>query len=218
MSRIPIIFEDEHFVAINKPGGMLSQTDPEGNPSVLELLFPRFHKKLHLLTRLDRPVSGCVLLARKSRSAGAMTEQITGHKIEKTYLALVENLPVETSGTIMTQLCKKDQKAYVCEKNKGEPAITHYKLIGKSDRYFLLMLQPVQGRFHQLRAHMAYIGCPIKGDVKYGARRSNKDRSIDLHALRLSFEHPFTLEKLVITAPPKNDPVWNSLETIWAKL
>jgi len=218
MTEISIIYQDDYFIAVNKPAGVLSQSDVDGNESLIEHFLPIYKQKFHVLTRLDRPVSGCVLLARTPKSAGSMTSQVSGHKIEKDYLALVERIPDDPVGTIENYLWKRKNKAYISESKKGDPAITHYSLIGKSDRYFLLLLKPETGRFHHLRAHLAHIGCPIKGDVKYGARRSNKDRSIDLHAFRLAFDHPFTHERVEIISQPKNEAVWNAMESFWRQI
>jgi len=218
MTEIPVIYQDDHYIAVNKPAGMLSQSDVDGNISLIEHLNTVLKQKLHILTRLDRPVSGCVLLARTPESAGAISGQILGRKTVKTYLALVEFPPEKTEGTIQNYLNKKSNKAYSSDEKNGQPAITHYAQIGQSERYFLLILRPETGRFHQLRAHMSQIGCPIKGDVKYGAKRSNKDRSIDLHAFRLVFDHPFTNQRVVITAPPKAEPVWDALKPFWQAL
>lgn len=218
MTEIPIIYQDEHLIAVNKPPGTLSQSDAGGNDSLIEYLETVFKQKLHILNRLDRPVSGCVLLARTPPVARKVSEQISKRIIEKTYLALVENAPEKSDGTIRSYLRKQGNKAYAANEKTGQLAITHYKQIAKSEHYFLMMLRSETGRFHQLRAHMSFMGCPIKGDVKYGARRSNKDRSIDLHAFRLVFDHPLTAERLMITALPKKEPVWDALRAWWEHL
>lgn len=218
MTEIPIIYQDEHLIAVNKPPGTLSQSDAGGNDSLIEYLETVFKQKLHILNRLDRPVSGCVLLARTPHIARKVSEQISKRIIEKTYLALVENAPEKSDGTIRSYLRKQGNKAYAANEKNGQLAITHYTQIAKSEHYYLMMLRSDTGRFHQLRAHMSIMGCPIKGDVKYGARRSNKDRSIDLHAFRLVFDHPLTAERLMITALPKKEPVWDALRAWWEHL
>jgi 23S rRNA pseudouridine1911/1915/1917 synthase len=207
-----ILFEDHHLVAVNKPRAMPSQPDPTGDQSVLKLLRKRFRRTYHIVNRIDRPTSGIVLLAKTGKAAAAMSRLIQERKMVKTYLAAVGELPDPPSGIRRDYLIKRNNKAEVTDDpGKGKEAILKYRLAGESDRYFFLEIEPITGRFHQIRAQLAHFGYPIKGDVKYGARRSNPDRSIHLHAWKLSFRHPFTGEQIELIAPLPDDPIWNSI-------
>lgn len=213
-----ICFEDEHLLVINKPAGMPTQPDPTGDLSLLKWLTkPRgAAATLHLVNRLDRPVSGLVVLA-KTRQAMAYVQQLFREgRVKKEYLAAVEGAPPEEEGKLVHFLTQnpKTHRAYVhfsAQPNAVRAAL-HYRLLGKGERYSFLLVQPTTGRHHQIRAQLAAMGCPIKGDVRYGARRANRDRSIHLHAWRLTLEHPATHQPLSIRAPlPQTDGLWREM-------
>lgn len=164
--------------------------------------------------RLDRPVSGIVVLAKTKTAMTALTGQFRSRKVEKTYLAVVQNVPSEPEGTLVHFLRKNESKnisVVATESDAGaERAELRYRLAGSSERYHLLEIQLITGRHHQIRAQLAAIGCPVKGDVKYGFRRSNRDRSIHLHAWRLAFDHPVSGERIRLEAKLPDDPVWQA--------
>jgi 23S rRNA pseudouridine1911/1915/1917 synthase len=210
-----ILLHNDLFIALNKPSGIASQPDKTGDESLLDQAEKRCHRSLHPVNRLDRPVSGIALFAKTKAVMTMLTEQFRDRSVEKVYLAVVQNEPPQESGTLVHFLQKNQVKnittAHTEEQPGSERAELAYKLIGKSDRYFLLEINPVTGKHHQIRAQLSAIGCPIKGDVKYGARRGNQDRSIHLHSWKLSFEHPLSGERLSLEAPVPEDVVWKAL-------
>lgn len=210
--RSRILEINHQFIAANKPAGMPVQADPTGDHSLLELLNEYARQELFLINRLDRPVSGVVLFARKQSSASRLSQQFADRKVTKRYLAVTEN--GRSGEEVLDHWIKKlpgSAKVVLCE--PGEKGAQHCELpvtwLAKTDRYSLCMLTPSTGFSHQIRAQLAFSGAPIKGDVKYGARRKNKDRSIHLHAWQLEFAHPVTREKTVVTAPLPDDVLWD---------
>ena len=208
-------FKNNQVLVIDKPPGLPVQPDPTGDASLLQLAQIYTKGELHLAHRLDRPTSGLVLLARKKSGLADLQAQFAEGKVAKTYLAIVAKaLPAE-SGELRHYLRRdgRRKKAYVStEATDGAKAATlAYRLVGRSDRYFCYEVIPKQGRFHQIRAQLAAAGSPIKGDVKYGARRSNKDRSIGLHAASLTFRLPVSNEQQTVQAPPPDEPLWRAL-------
>lgn len=212
-----ILYEDSLLLALNKPAGMPAQADKTGDPAVLQWAESHCELPLHPVHRLDRPASGVLLLAKTKAGMTALQRQFQEQLVEKEYLAVVAAPPPEPEGTLIHFLQKNSAQnratAHTAQTPGSERAELHYRLLGSSDRYHLLYIRLVTGRHHQIRAQLAAIGCPIKGDVKYGARRSNRDRSIHLHAWRLAFEHPGTGEWMQLTAPPDaDDPVWVAMQ------
>ncbi|MBK9336539.1 MAG: RluA family pseudouridine synthase [Lewinellaceae bacterium] len=211
-----ILFQDSILLAVNKPAGMPTQADKTGDMPLLQWAEAECGQSLHLVHRLDRPAGGVILLAKTREAMTQLQQQFQVHAIEKEYLAVVATLPPEPEGVLIHHLQKNAAKnrsfASAEERENTERAELHYRLLGSSTRYHLLHIRLITGRHHQIRAQLAAIGCPIKGDVKYGARRGNQDRSIHLHAWRLSFEHPGTGAWMQLEAPlPDNDPVWEAL-------
>lgn len=210
---LDIKFEDKHLLVVNKPPGIGVQADKTGDDSLLDLAEAHCRQTLHPVHRIDRPASGLVLLAKTKAAMAALSEQFRTRQVEKTYWAAVQQAPPEPKGQLVHFL-KKNEKTnrsvLVAEGDPGaERAELLYQLIGSSKHYHLLEIQLLTGRHHQIRAQLAAIGCPIKGDVKYGARRSNPDRSIHLHAKHLAFEHPVLGNIITLDVPPPaNDPVW----------
>ncbi len=218
---IRVLYEDNHLIAVDKRSSDLSQGDKTGDVSldieVKKYIAKKYNKPgdvfLGVVHRLDRPVSGVILYARTSKALERLNEMFRGTEVKKTYLAIVKERPPEDTQTI-THFVKKieDQnKTYVYDKEvKGsKKASLTYRLVSRSDRYYLLEVELHSGRHHQIRAQMSAIGCPIKGDLKYGYSRSNDDGSISLMARRLEFIHPVKKEKLVITAPFPEGDIWN---------
>lgn len=215
-----ILYEDDAVIAFNKPALLPTQPDLTGDTSLLDLVDNYLGKKNYLLHRIDRPTSGIVLFAKTETAAAELNQQFQNRKTQKLYLAIVENapLPTESGSTISIKgdlehfliENKEKNKTYIAESTKKDAkrAELNYILRGSSDRYHLLEIVLKTGRHHQIRAQLAAINCPIKGDVKYGARRANRDRSIHLHAWKLSFWHPITHKKLDLTAELPNDTLW----------
>jgi 23S rRNA pseudouridine1911/1915/1917 synthase len=216
-----ILFEDNHIIIINKLPSQIIQGDKTGDIPLSGLLKDyikeRYSKPgevfLGVVHRLDRPVSGVTIFARTSKALSRLNEMLKNHQINKTYWAVVKNQPPEPEGRLISFL-KRDEarnKSFVVSENSknAQRAELVYKTIGKSHTYFLLEVDLLTGRHHQIRTQLSAIGCPIKGDLKYGFSRSNPDGSIHLHARKISFLHPVKKELVSITANPPSDPVWN---------
>lgn len=219
--NISVIYEDNHLIAVNKRSGDIVQGDKTGDVPLSELVKQYIKDKyqkpgevfLGTIHRIDRPVSGVVLFARTSKALERMNEQFRERAIEKTYWAIVKNTPVPESATLVHHLTKDEAKnksrAYAEPRNNTSRCELKYTVLSKSDNYSLLEVHPVTGRHHQIRVQLSTIGCPIKGDLKYGAPRSNPDGSISLHARSLSFAHPVTKEQVILTATPPTDALWD---------
>jgi 23S rRNA pseudouridine1911/1915/1917 synthase len=216
-----ILFEDNHIIAINKRPSDIVQGDKTGDTplseKVKEYIGKKYHKAgnvfLGTVHRIDRPVSGVVLFARTGKALERLNQMFRDRLVSKTYWAVVKSLPSVANGNLIHYL-KKDEaknksKAFEQEKPGTLRSELSYKLIGRSDLYYLLEIKPITGRHHQIRAQLAAIGCAIKGDIKYGFNRTNKDASIHLHALKIQFTHPVKNESIEITARPPDDAVWN---------
>ena len=209
-----VLYKSNQFIAFNKPCGLPVTEDKTGDTALLNLAEIYSKSKLHLIHRLDRPASGVVLFAKTEKSLRALNEAFRERTVLKTYLAVVAEAPPATDGELIHYL-KKDGKrnrtAAVPERTEGaKRGVLTYRLIGSIDNYHLLEIELHTGRHHQIRAQLAAIGCPIKGDVKYGFRRRNRDRSIHLHAWKLAFTHPVSGEQIKLQAPPPPDPVWKA--------
>ena len=211
---LQILHQDAHLLAVHKPGGLPVQADKTGDPFLLERLAEMFptDSSLGLPHRLDRPVSGAIIVTRTPEALAAMNVLFANRAVMKTYWAIVTGMPPET-GTWAHRLehDAHNHKARVVENTAVEVSHVAFKRLAAGDRYSLLELMPDAGRFHQLRVQCAAAGFPIKGDVKYGARRGEKDRTIGLHARQLMFIHPFTRETVHIEASPPSVPLWDAL-------
>jgi 23S rRNA pseudouridine1911/1915/1917 synthase len=209
-----VLYKNNQLIAFNKPGGLPVQNDKTGDLSLQALAEIYCKGKVDLVHRIDRPASGVVLFARTHSALVDLNEQFKERKVHKTYLAVVGQAPPQPEGTLVHYLVKNARKnisvALPEEKPGAEYAELRYRQIAASDRYFLLEIELLTGRHHQIRAQLAAIGCPIKGDNKYGFKRANADRSIHLHAWKLSFEHPVTREREEVVAPVPEDPLWKS--------
>lgn len=212
------LHDDPSLVIYNKAAGMPVQADKTGDTSLLELAEKYAKRSLHLVHRMDRPVSGAILLAKTKAVMTALTDQFRNRQIDKEYLAIVQVLPPQPEGTLVHFLKKNEAKnisvAFPEEQPGSERAELRYRVLGSSERFHLLHIQLLTGRHHQIRAQLAAIGCPIRGDVKYGFKRSNKDRSIGLHSWKLSFEHPHSGETLSVVAPLPEEVVWQAFQGI----
>ena len=217
---IEVLFEDNHIIAVNKKSGDIVQGDKTGDAPLSDFVKAYIKKKynkpgevfLGTIHRLDRPTSGVVLYARTSKALSRMNEQFREKQVQKTYWAIVEKKPPTESGTLENYLQKnqKQNKSYITKNKEGKHAILDYKLLRKLDNFFHLEIKPKTGRHHQIRIQLATIGCIIKGDLKYGAKRSNKNASIHLLAQKLEFVHPVTKEDITIVAPAPKENVWDA--------
>ncbi|MCL1663681.1 RNA pseudouridine synthase [Elizabethkingia ursingii] len=225
MTESQIVYEDNHLLVINKQVGQLVQGDKTGDKSLLDeikdFIKIRDHKPgnvfLGLVHRIDRPTSGLVIYAKTSKALSRLTQMVKNREIEKTYWAIVpkEMVPLEQKLVHYLRKNEKNNKATVFEKitEGAKEARLHYKVIRTLDNYYLLEIDLETGRHHQIRAQLAKVGIPIKGDLKYGAPRSNPDGGIHLHARKLSFVHPVTKEAIEIIAPTNpQDKIWQACE------
>lgn len=215
-----VLFEDNHILAVNKYIGDLVQGDQTGDLALDDQAKEYIKKKykkpgdvfLGVVHRLDRPVSGVVLFARTSKALARLNKMFQEHTIKKTYWAITANRPEKESGELKNYLIRDTERnksrVLRSQKKGAKEAVLNYELIGMTNRYHLIQIELKTGRHHQIRAQLARIGCPIKGDLKYGAARSNTDGGIHLHARRIEFIHPVTKEEISIQASPPNDPLW----------
>lgn len=208
-----VLYKNNQLIAFNKPAGIPIQPDKTEAKSLQDLGEIYAKSNLFIIHRIDRPASGVIVLAKSKKGLARMNAQFQERTIKKTYLAVVKKAPEKSEGQLIHYLRKNEKanKTQVFEApvKGGKKAILNYKVIGKSDNYTLLEIDLETGRHHQIRAQLAKIGSPIKGDVKYGARRSNKNRSIHLHAWKLSFQHPVTSETVDLVADMPEDAIWN---------
>ena len=218
-----VLYEDNHLIAVKKNAGDIVQSDQTGDKTLAEEVksyIKRKYKKhgevfLGIIHRLDRPVGGVVVFARTSKALSRMNALFREKKMAKTYWAIVEEKPPFENGELVNWLKKNQEKnrsrAYDLEVKESKKAELTYRLLGRSRHYYYLEIQPKTGRHHQIRIQLAHLGCKIKGDVKYGAKRTNKDGSIHLFARSLAFTHPIKKEKIIIRANPPIDPLWNEM-------
>ncbi len=210
-----VIYKNNQLIAFNKPSGLAVQHDQEEAKSLHSLGEIYTKGKLFIIHRLDQPATGVILFAKTPNGLVSLNEQFRNRETEKIYLAVVGEMPAEPEATVIHYLRKDGKKNKSHASDKPAPgtkrAELSYKYLASSDRYHLLEIHLHTGRHHQIRAQLAAIGCPIKGDVKYGFRRANRDRSIHLHAWKLNFQHPVSREKVKLQADfPADDPVWEA--------
>ena len=216
-----ILFEDNHLIVVNKLPSEIVQGDKTGDEPLSETLKHYLKEKYHkpgnvflgIVHRIDRPVSGAVVFAKTGKALSRMNELVKQRAMQKTYWAVVKNRPLQNKGMLVHHLVRdtKKNKSFVSRKPQkdSKEAILSYELLASGEHYHLLEVDLHTGRHHQIRAQLAAIGCPIKGDLKYGFPRSNPDGSISLHARKVSFVHPVRKEKLEITAVPPHDVLWD---------
>lgn len=219
---LEVLYEDNHIIAINKRPSDIVQGDKTGDEpmseKVKQFLRAKYDKPgevfCGVVHRIDRPVSGVVLFAKTSKALTRLNELFREKTIKKTYWAVVKNKPKEDEGTLVHYLIKDEKKNKsrgYAEPHKGAlKSELHYKVLAKTDTYFLLEVNPITGRHHQIRVQLSAMGSPIKGDIKYGFDRTNKDASIHLHARKIEFTHPVKQTPLIIIAPTPDEVVWNA--------
>lgn len=219
-----VLYEDNHIIIVSKESGEIVQGDKTGDTPLSETVKMYIKEKYHkpgnvflgVVHRLDRPVSGALLFAKTSKALARLNTMFAKHEqVQKTYWAIVCARPPKEEDTLVHWLTRDEKtnkaRAYARELPNSKKAILSYKLIAASDRYFLLEVNLSTGRHHQIRCQLSKIGCPIKGDLKYGAPRSNPDASISLHARRLTLEHPISHQRIDIEAPTPKDNLWKAL-------
>lgn len=221
-----VIYEDNHVIVVSKTSSEIVQGDKTGDTSLSELVKQYLKEKYNkpgnvfvgVTHRLDRPVSGLVVFAKTSKALARLNDMFRNGEVKKTYWAIVKDCPPETEGTLVHYLVRNEKQnksyAYDREKPGAKKAVLHYKLIGHSDNYYLLEVDLQTGRHHQIRCQLAKMGCPIKGDLKYGFPRSNPDGSICLHARRVSFVHPVSKMPIDLEAPLPDGNLWNCFRTL----
>ena len=219
-----ILYEDNHLIAVRKRVGDIVQGDKTGDVPLSDMvknfLKDKYQKPgnvyLGVVHRLDRPVSGIVLFAKTSKALPRLNKMFAEHKgVKKTYLAIVANKPPQPQGTLTHWLTRNEKqntaRAYDREVPGSKKAVLDYRLIAQSERYFLLEIELHTGRHHQIRCQLSKMGCPIRGDLKYGAPRSNPDGGISLHAWRLELEHPVSHQNIVMEAPLPEERLWQEI-------
>lgn len=218
-----VVYEDNHIIIVNKRPGEIVQGDKTGDEPLSETVKQYLKEKYDkpgnvfcgVVHRLDRPVWGLVVFAKTSKALTRLNEMFRTGKVRKTYWAVTRNRPPKESDRLTHYITstERNNKSYASlkQKNGAKEAILSYRMIGASDRYNLLEVNLETGRKHQIRVQLAAIGCPIRGDLKYGDKRSNPDGSISLQAHRIQFEHPVSHQPIDITAPTPADPLWQAL-------
>lgn len=221
-----VAYEDNHIIIVNKTASEIVQGDKTGDTPLAETVKQYLKEKyrkpgnvfLGVTHRLDRPVSGLVVFAKTGKALSRLNEMFRNGEVQKTYWAIVKKAPYLPEGTLTHYLLRNERQnksyAYDREKPGCKKAVLHYRLIGRSKNYFLLEVRIETGRHHQIRCQLAKIGCPIKGDLKYGAPRSNPDGSIGLHARSVSFVHPVSKKRVEVEAPVPQDSLWQEFQAL----
>lgn len=219
-----VVYEDNHIIIVNKTASEIVQGDKTGDvplsETVKQYIKETYAKPgnvfLGVAHRLDRPVSGLVVFAKTSKALARLNDMFRGGEVKKTYWAIVKQCPPAEEGELVHYLVRNEKQnksyAYDREVKGAKKAVLHYRLIGRSDNYYLLEVDLKTGRHHQIRCQLAKIGCPIKGDLKYGFPRSNPDGSICLHARKVCFVHPVSKEQIVVTAPVPDGNLWKAFQ------
>jgi len=220
VDNLQIVYEDNHLIVINKRPGDIVQGDKTGDTPLVDIVKTyikiKYNKPgnvfLGVVHRIDRPTSGLVMFARTSKALTRLNKALKDKKISKTYRAIVKQKPEPASGTLVHYLKKNPVKNKTTVYDKpvkdAKKAVLHYKTIASSERYHLLEIDLETGRPHQIRAQLSKIGCPIKGDLKYGYPRSNKNGGISLHARKIEMVHPVRKEPITVLADPPDDDIW----------
>ena len=221
-NNLQVLFEDNHIIAINKRCGDIVQGDKTGDKPLSEIvkifLKTKYSKPgnvyLGIPHRLDRPTSGVVMFAKTSKSLSRLNKIFKDGKVQKYYWAVTKNNPEKQEDTLIHWLRKNERtnKSTYFKKEtlKAKKAVLHYRVLKKLERYFIIEIELVTGRHHQIRCQLSAMGCPVRGDLKYGYDRSNNDGGIDLHAKKIIFEHPVNGRKIIIDAPVRDTKIWNA--------
>lgn len=219
-----VIYEDNHIIVVNKASGEIVQGDKTGDESLCDTLKQYLKEKykkpgnvfVGLPHRLDRPVSGVVIFAKTSKALERLNNMFRVGEVKKIYWAITKNKPLVAEGELSHWILRNEKMnksfAYRKEVDGSKHALLNYRTLASSDNYTLIEVELKTGRHHQIRCQLSAMGCPIKGDLKYGAKRSNPDGSISLHARYVEFVHPVSKQPIKITAPVPNDRLWQSFE------
>lgn len=220
-----ILYEDNHIIIVNKKPGEIVQGDKTGDTPLSETLKQYIKERdakpgnvfLGVVHRLDRPVGGIVVFAKTSKALSRMNDMFRNGDVHKTYWAITRNRPTEEEALLTHYITtvERNNKSYAstAPKDGAKESKLKYKVVADSDRYHLIQVQLLTGRKHQIRVQLSAIGCPVKGDLKYGDKRSNPDGSISLMARSISFEHPVSHKLIEVTAPVPDDNLWKALES-----
>lgn len=218
-----VVYEDNHIIIVYKESGEIVQGDKTGDTPLSDIVKDYIKEKyqkpgnvfLGVVHRLDRPVSGLVVFARTSKALSRLNEMFRTGDVHKTYWAITKNMPAIEEDRLEHWLVRNEKQnksyAYTKEKPGAKKAVLEYKMIGRTDNYSLLEVRLLTGRHHQIRCQLAAMGCPIKGDLKYGAQRSNPDGSISLLSHRVEFVHPVSKERIDVTSPVPSDNLWQDI-------
>ena len=218
-----VVYEDNHIIIVNKKSGEIVQGDKTGDTPLSETVKQWIKEKYAkpgnvfcgVVHRLDRPVFGLVVFAKTSKALARMNEMFRNGDVHKTYWAITKNRPPKDEDTLVHYITstERNNKSYAStvEKPGAQKAVLKYRVISQSDNYYLIEVKLLTGRKHQIRVQLAAIGCPIKGDLKYGAKRSNPDGSISLLARNVTFVHPVSKQDICVTAPIPDDNLWKAL-------
>ena len=219
-----VLYEDNHIIVINKAAGEIVQGDKTGDKSLCDTMKAYIKEKyakpgnvfIGLPHRLDRPVSGIVVFAKTSKALERLNRMFSEGSVKKIYWALTKGIPTPAEAELESWILRNEKMnksfSYPKEVKGSKRAILHYRLAAASQNYNLIEVELKTGRHHQIRCQLSSIGCPIKGDLKYGAQRSNPDGSISLHARYIEFVHPVSKQLIAITAPLPDDRLWQSFE------
>ncbi|MBC8300984.1 MAG: RNA pseudouridine synthase [Pelagibacterales bacterium] len=220
--NLQVLFEDNHLIIINKRTGDIIQGDKTKDTPLVEIVKEYLKIKydkpgnvyLGVIHRIDRPTSGIVMFAKTSKALSRMNAMLKNQDVNKLYWAITQNKPDNKTGKLIHWLRKnpKNNKSthFSKETANAKRAVLNYRILKTLDNYYLLEIKMESGRHHQIRCQLQAIGCPIKGDIKYGSKRTNKDGSIDLHARNLQLIHPVTKKEIDVTAPVRDEKIWKS--------
>lgn len=226
MIMMKILYEDNHIIAVNKRAGELVQGDNTGDETlsdrVKKYLASKYKKPgdvfLGVVHRLDRPVSGVILFARTSKALARLNRMFQDKEVSKKYLAVIRNRPPAEEGRLAGYLKKNEKQnksySYDNQVKGGKEASLSYRMTGRSDRYYLMEIDLHTGRHHQIRSQLAAVGCPVKGDIKYGFPGSNNDGSISLHAWKIGFVHPVKKLKMELAADIPDSDIWPKIKAL----
>lgn len=221
-----VVYEDNHIIIVSKRSGEIVQGDKTGDRTLADDVKQYIKEKyakpgnvfLGVVHRLDRPVWGLVVFAKTSKALSRLNDMFRTGDVHKTYWAITQNCPAVPEATLTDWIRRneKQNKSYTYDREvpNSKKAMLHYKVIGRSDNYTLVEVNLMTGRHHQIRCQLSNIGCPIKGDLKYGARRSNPDGSISLLARRIEFVHPVSKEHITVEAPLPDDKLWHEMRML----
>ena len=218
-----VLYEDNHIIVVNKESGEIVQGDKTGDTPLSDIVKDYIKVKyqkpgnvfLGVVHRLDRPVSGAVVFARTSKALSRLNEMFRRGEVHKTYWAIVKNKPKADAATLVSWIVRNEKQnksyAYDHEVKDSKKAVLDYRLIASGDTYHILEIRLHTGRHHQIRCQLAAMGCPIKGDLKYGSQRSNADGSISLLSRHTEFLHPVSKQLIAVDAPLPSDPLWKKI-------